>query len=125
MTDSDESELPSTGGVEDLAPVPVAKLKGKGSRLTAKVASRSENLKPETFVTVSSLLSGEERSTEVVEEALIAAGFLDGLPDGDTFQKGYARLQRYLGYGRRPDGVPDAGSLMWLSLRTQLFTAID
>lgn len=108
-----------------MSPEPVAKLKSGGSRLTARVAARSANLKPETFVTASALIAGEEDARKVVSQALEAAGFLDGLPDGDTFEKAYIRLQRYLGYGRRPTGVPDAGSLTWLSLKTKLFKAID
>jgi len=74
-------------------------------------------------VSVSELRAGADPAAEdVVRKALTQCGFHE---KSDTFREAYARLQRYLGHGRRPSGVPDLGSLTWLGLRTQSFTATD
>ena len=127
MTDSNET-VPATTDTDmsDLEPEQLPKPSGRRSvKAAARRATRSAVLEPETVVTLSALETGEAVAVEAVSAALAAAGFLDGLPDGDTFPKAYRRLQRYLGYGRNPTGQPDAGSLKWLSLRTKLFTTTD
>jgi hypothetical protein len=74
-------------------------------------------------VSVSELRAGADPAAEdVVRKALTQCGFHE---KSDTFREAYARLQRYLGHGRPPSGVPDLGSLTWLGLRTQSFTATD
>lgn len=121
MTDGHQAE-----GLTDLTPVEVPVPKGSRSRKAAAVqAVRTESLEAVRYVSLAGLLRGDESAQETVIEALKAVGFYDHLPGGDSFRSAYMRLQRYLGYGHSPTGVPDAGSLTWLSLRTQSFTATD
>jgi hypothetical protein len=114
MTDSNETV--TGGGEREPArtdnPVSARRIK------TAKAAARP-------VVSLAALLAGEDDATAAVTGALEAAGFLDHLPDGNTFQKAYARLQRHLGQGPASSGTPDRDSLLWLSLRTKSFSTTD
>lgn len=121
MTDSYQAEE-----LTDLVPVEVPVPKSSRSRKSAAArAARTEPLDAVRYVSLAGLLRGDESAQEAVTEALKAVGFYDHLPGGDSFRAAYMRLQRYLGYGHSPTGVPDAGSLTWLALRTQNFTATD
>ena len=68
-------------------------------------------------VTLGNLLDCDPAAEATVWAALDKFGFRQ---DGDTFRDSLAGLQRYL--GNRPDGRPDRHSLVWLSLRSQMFT---
>lgn len=126
MTDSDETvlEVLSLGtDLNDLSPeaVPTG---GRSAKSAARRASKGRAVVlPE--ISLAALLHGDPEPVKLVSSALESTGFYDGLPDGDTFLKAYARLQRYLGGGPTVTGVPDSDSLTWLALRTQMFTTTD